>query len=339
MPLETLSFENNVLTIIDQTRLPGEFIRINLTDLESCAEAIETLRIRGAPAIGVAAAYSVIVGLDEDLSLGHFEHVVNRLRKTRPTAVNLFHALDDMEITFNRYMNETPELLAEELLNTARRIHEEDRATCRQIGKNGARLLEDGMSVLTHCNAGGLATSDYGTALGVIYAAKEAGKTIYVYSNETRPLLQGSRLTAWELDRNGVDVTVLCDNMAAVLMTQGKVDCVIVGADRIAANGDTANKIGTYGLAVLSYHHNIPFYVAAPLSTFDPSLLNGNDIPIEERHPEEINRGFGTLTGPENIKYFNPAFDVTPEKYISAFITEKGIIRSPYSEKIKKWFE
>ena len=339
MPLETLSFENNILTIIDQTRLPGEFIRIKLTDLESCAEAIEMLRIRGAPAIGIAAAYSVIVGLGEDLSPEHFEHVVSRLRATRPTAVNLFHALDEMEKTFNRYMNESPEFLAEELLNSARHIHEEDRATCRQIGKNGAALLEDGMSVMTHCNAGGLATSGYGTALGVIYAAKEEGKTIRVYSNETRPLLQGSRLTAWELDRNGVAVTVLCDNMAAVLMAQGKVDCVIVGADRIAANGDTANKIGTYGLAVLSYHHNIPFYVAAPLSTFDPSLLNGNDIPIEERHPKEINRGFGTLTGPENIKYFNPAFDVTPEKYISTIITEKGIIRSPYSEKIKKWFK
>ena len=337
MPIKTLSYENNILTIIDQTRLPTECVSIELTDLEACAEAIEKLRVRGAPAIGVAAAYSVLVGLGGDYSRERFEHVQKRLRATRPTAVNLYYALDEMEKAYCRYEDETPESLRRELLKTARHIHEEDRNTCRRIGKFGASLLDNGMSVLTHCNAGGLATSDYGTALGVVYCSGEQGKRIRVYADETRPLLQGSRLTAWELAKNGIEVTVLCDSMAAVLMAGGKIDCVIVGADRIAGNGDVANKIGTYSLAVLAHYHNVPFYVAAPMSTIDRFLPDGSGIPIEEREAAEINRGFGKVTGPDTVSYFNPAFDVTPHHLITAIITDKGIARPPFAEAIENW--
>jgi len=241
-----------------------------------------------------------------------------------------------MERIAQEHKGKSVQEIKEILLQEAIKIQNEDKAICRQIGENGAGLIKDNNGVLTHCNAGGLATADYGTALAVLFKAKEQGKRIKVFADETRPLLQGSRLTAWELMQAGIDVTLICDNMAAHVMKQGKVQCVIVGADRIAANGDTANKIGTYGVSILAKEHGIPFYVAAPVSTFDLSIKSGNDIPIEERSPEEVTNGFGKRTAPEGVKVFNPAFDVTPAKNITAIITEKGVIKNPSVENIQR---
>ncbi len=317
--------------LIDQTRLPVELVEIDLHDVASLWEAIKSLRVRGAPAIGIAAAYGAVLGAQEAPlgTLADLKEVVkaatDHLRTSRPTAVNLFWALDRMDAIASVYEGPVAPLLGR-LLDEARSIHDEDRAMCRSIGSFGATLVQPGSGILTHCNAGGLATSDYGTALAVIFSAHELGKNVRVFADETRPLLQGARLTAWELQRRGVPVTLICDNMAAQVMKEGKIQMVVVGADRIAANGDAANKIGTYGVALLARAHGIPFYVAAPSSTFDLSLVDGSLIPIEQRDPREITEGFGKVTAPTGIDVYNPAFDVTPAQLITGIITERGII-------------
>ena len=329
--------------MIDQTLLPGELKYIECRDGATVAEAIKMLRVRGAPAIGVAAAYGVVVAAQEAVANGappatHIRRAIEILAATRPTAVNLFWALDRMGKVLDRIEDEPVDSIRSKLLAEADRIFEEDKATCRKIGHNGAELLGSHSTVLTHCNAGGLATADYGTALAVVYAAVETGKQVAVYADETRPLLQGSRLTAWELQQSGVEVTVICDSMAASVLRDKSISSVIVGADRIAANGDVANKIGTYGLAILAREHNVPFYVAAPLSTIDMSLPEGSLIPIEERAPTEITNGMGKPTAPDNVQVYNPAFDVTPNRLVTAIITEVGVARDPYDRTFKSWF-
>ncbi len=335
-PLETVRWIGGLdgrLRMIDQTLLPVEFKEIDCRDVETVWEAIKMLRVRGAPAIGIAAAYGVCLGLqnvldaEEQAFFRRLREVADYLAASRPTAVNLFWALKRMETKARELRGRPAREIAESLLNEARKIHEEDRRMCRAIGRHGAELLRDGQGVLTHCNAGGLATADYGTALAVFFAAAESGKTLHVFADETRPLLQGARLTAWELQQRGIDVTVICDSMAAQVMRERKVQAVVTGADRIAANGDSANKIGTYGLAVLAKAHGIPFYIAAPSSTFDLSIAGGAEIPIEQRDPREITHGFGRQTAPEGIQVYNPAFDVTPAELIAAIICEKGIIQ------------
>ena len=323
------------LWLIDQTRLPTETVEIELKTAEQVWEAIKSLRVRGAPAIGIAAAYGTVLGMqavtaeDPDEWVTHLEKVSDYLAGSRPTAVNLFWALDRQKCCAGtaRDNGALVEELQQALLDEAQKIYEEDRQMCRAIGRWGADLLLDNTGVLTHCNAGSLATADYGTALAVIYAAEEAGKQLYVYADETRPLLQGARLTAWELQQQGVDVTVICDSMAAQVMREGKIQAVVTGADRIVANGDVANKIGTYQVALVAAAHEIPFYVAAPSSTFDLTLASGDEIPIEQRDPREITHGFGRQITPDGIKVYNPAFDVTPAHLVSAIICERGIIR------------
>jgi len=330
------------LAMIDQTLLPTEFKEIACSDMESVWEAIKSLRIRGAPAIGIAAAYGVCLGLqsaresDEAAFFERLDEVTEYLASSRPTAVNLFWALDRMKqkatsLRGNHSSNEIHEALLEE----AKTIHDEDRAMCRAMGRFGAELIDDGAGVLTHCNAGGLATSDYGTALSVFFAAHESGKNVHVYADETRPLLQGARLTVWELAQRGIKVTLICDSMAAQVMREGRIQAVVTGADRIAANGDVANKIGTYSVAVLAGAHEIPFYVAAPSNTFDLSLEGGEQIPIEQRAAEEITHGFGRQTAPDGIDVYNPAFDMTPARYVKAIITERGIISPVTTENVR----
>ncbi len=332
-----------VLRLIDQTRLPGKLVEVECRDVPTVWEAIKTLRVRGAPAIGVAAAYGVVLGARVGLADGQFgleqalATATDYLRTSRPTAVNLFWALDRMD----RFAAAIPrdvgrDAFLDQLLEEAHRIAAEDSAMCRAIGEHGAALLESGQGVLTHCNAGALATSDHGTALAVIYAAHDQGKALHVFADETRPLLQGARLTAWELQRRGVPVTLICDSMAAQVMKEGRVRSVVVGADRIASNGDTANKIGTYGVAILAKAHGIPFYVAAPSSTFDLSISSGDSIPIEQRDPSEVTSGFGPATAPEGIGVYNPAFDVTPAALIAGIITERGVIRPVNAETIRE---
>lgn len=331
--VEWVGESDGLLRLLDQTLLPGETKTIECRSVEQVVEAIRSLRVRGAPAIGVAAAYGVVVGLREvaNTDRAKFDDrlhaVIQQLAASRPTAVNLFWALDRQRKIAEQLANAASADVLKALLIEAHAIEVEDREMCAAIGRHGAELLKDGDTVLTHCNAGALATAGDGTALAVIYAAVAAGKQVRVFADETRPLLQGARLTAWELSQRGVPVTVICDSMAAVVMRQGKVQAVIVGADRIAANGDTANKIGTYSVACLAKTHGLPFYVAAPSSTFDLSLTNGEQIPIEERSPAEISHGFGRQTVPEGVNVFNPAFDVTPAELISAIITERGVIR------------
>ena len=342
--VETLNWVGKVdghLRIIDQTRLPAEFVHLDCRDLQSVWEAIKMLRVRGAPAIGVAAAYGVCVGMqtaagaDKTAWFARLDEVTDFLATSRPTAVNLFWALKRMkQVATELRGTKRPDEIAADLLAEALAIHEEDRRTCRAIGAHGAELLRDGDGVLTHCNAGGLATSDYGTALAVFFAAAAAGKRLHVYADETRPLLQGARLTAWELKERGIKVTLICDSMAAVVMREGRVQAVVTGADRIAANGDVANKIGTYGVAQLAAVHNVPFYVAAPVSTFDFSLSDGREIPIEQRDPREITHGFGRQTAPEGIDVYNPAFDVTPAELIRAIICEHGMIQPVTRQRI-----
>ena len=348
--IETLSWHGDrfgTLKMIDQTLLPTELKVIECRDVETVWEAIKMLRVRGAPAIGIAAAYGVCIGLqtlDGDCSdYGEFTHrfseIIDYLASSRPTAVNLFWALKRMELRANEeyvYGENTLQGMLDALFAEAKAIHEEDRHICRSIGRFGQEFVKDGSTWLTHCNAGGLATADYGTALAVFFAATEAGKKIQVYADETRPLLQGARLTAWELMQRGIDVTLICDSMAALVMRQGKIDGVVVGADRIAANGDAANKIGTYGVAVSAKVHGVPFYVAAPVSTFDLSLSEGSEIPIEERDADEICDGFGKRTAPEGCKVYNPAFDVTPAELIAGIITEHGIISPVNRENVEK---
>jgi methylthioribose-1-phosphate isomerase len=332
---------NGRLRMIDQTRLPVDLIEIELDSAEAVWEAIRALRVRGAPAIGVAAAYGVVLGIrnkaEEDrTSLDRqLSEVTRYLATSRPTAVNLFWALDRMKNFAAANADLSPQGMTEKLLREAQLIEQEDREMCAAIGRHGAVLITDGQGVLTHCNAGGLATAGDGTALSVMFAAAAQGKQIHVYADETRPLLQGARLTTWELQQRNIPVTLICDSMAGWVMKQRKVQAVITGADRIAANGDAANKIGTYSVALLAKAHNIPFYVAAPSSTFDFAIDSGDEIPIEERAPEEISHGFGLQTAPEGIGIYNPAFDVTPAELIAGIITERGIIQPVNRENIK----
>jgi len=331
MDFQTIAWKDDKVNIIDQIALPLEEKYLEITDYRELADAIKQLKIRGAPAIGIAGAFGVCLGAYqvEEKNYSEFkkkvEIIIDELAATRPTAVNLFWALNRMRSIIDQNQGIETDVLKSKLLNEAVQILEQDQNTCQQMGEHGATLLKDGDTVLTHCNAGALATGGIGTALGVIFTAVKQGKKIKVYADETRPLLQGARLTTWELMRAGIDVTLICDNMAAWVMQQGLVDCVIVGADRIAANGDAANKIGTYNLAVLANHHKIPFYVVAPTSTFDLSLESGKEIPIEQRASEEVTEGFGKRTAPNRVTVFNPAFDVTPNELITAIISEKGI--------------
>jgi methylthioribose-1-phosphate isomerase len=329
------------LRLIDQTRLPTEYVLIDCRNVDAVWEAIKVLRVRGAPAIGVAAAYGAVLGAragssdDPKAVRRALREATASLRTSRPTAVNLFWALDRMDQVAEANPGLPPLELRERLLAEARAIHAEDQASCRAIGAFGAALIGDGQGILTHCNAGGLATADYGTALAVVFTAHEQGKAVHVFADETRPLLQGARLTAWELQRRGIPVTLICDSMAAQVMKEGKIQAVVVGADRIAANGDTANKIGTYGVALLARAHGIPFYVAAPSSTFDPSLADGSAIPIEQRDPLEVTHGLGRQTAPDGIDVYNPAFDVTPAPLIAGIITERGVIQPVTATRIK----
>ena len=345
--IETLFWHGDrfgTLKMIDQTLLPMELKVIECRNIETVWEAIKMLRVRGAPAIGIAAAYGVCIGLQDlpedanhEMLRRKLNDVATYLASSRPTAVNLFWALNRIQAKAESlYATASVPEIWEALFAEAKAIHEEDRYICRSIGRFGQEFVKDGSTWLTHCNAGGLATADYGTALAVFFAATEAGKKIQVYADETRPLLQGARLTAWELMQRGIDVTLICDSMAALVMRQGKIDGVVVGADRIAANGDTANKIGTYGVAVSAKVHNVPFYVAAPVSTFDLSLSEGSEIPIEERSADEICDGFGKRTAPKGCKVYNPAFDVTPAELIAGIITERGIISPVNRENVEK---
>ena len=329
--LQWIGDVDGFLRLLDQTQLPARLEYRDCRTAEDVWEAIRALCVRGAPATGLAAAYGMVLGLQTTGGSGEPFHarvraVADYLRTSRPTAVNLFWALARMEKCLTG-LRADPQNLLRCLLEEAAVMEEEDRQQCRALGRHGASLVLDGTGVLTHCNAGGLATADYGTALGVLYTAAEQGRRFAVYADETRPLLQGARLTAWELQQRGLDVTLLCDSMAAQVMKEGRIQLVLVGADRIAANGDTANKIGTYSLAVLARAHRIPFYVAAPFNTFDLSLPTGKEIPIEQRDPREVTEGFGVPTAPAGIKVHNPAFDVTPAYLISGFITEHGIFQ------------
>ncbi len=341
-PVSTISWDNGRVKLIDQTKLPLELSYIYCSDVKCIRDAIKTLKVRGAPAIGIAGAFGVVIGIQNSgaQNFDEFEkelnEIIDYISTSRPTAVNLFWALNRMRETALSNRDKSMSEIKKILLRTALSILEEDRKVCRQIGLHGADLLEDGDTVLTHCNAGALATADYGTALGIIYKAVELGKKISVYADETRPLLQGARLTTWELKQAKIDVTLICDNTAAVVMKQGKIKKVLIGADRIASNGDTANKIGSYNLAILAKAHDIPLYVAAPTSTLDLSLSTGKEIPIEERDAEEVTHWFGKRITAEGIKVYSPAFDITPSHLITAIITEKGIAYPPYEKSFKE---
>lgn len=343
--VSSLLWEDGRLKLIDQTKLPVSFEVVECRTYEEVADAIRTMKVRGAPAIGAAAAFGVALGALEhrDNGLAHFltamEAISSELAATRPTAVNLFWALERMRNVVDSAKEGPVADIVEALVTEAESIAAEDVKICRQIGAKGASIISDGFGVLTICNAGALATVDYGTALGVIRAAFEAGRDFHVYTAETRPFLQGARLTAWELVEECIPATLITDNMAGWLMQEGRIQVVIVGADRVAANGDTANKIGTYTFAVLAHHHRIPFYVAAPLSTIDLSLECGDQIPIEERSAEEVTHVFGQRVAPKGINVYNPAFDVTPAQLISGIITEVGIIGHPLAANLARAFE
>ncbi len=336
-PIETIEWTSEGVVMIDQTRLPHETAFVTCRSYGEVADAIRGMVIRGAPAIGVAAAMGIALGalhsenLEADMAV-----ICDTLAKTRPTAVNLFWAIDRMRVLYLSMRNAPADEIRSRLIAEAKAIREEDIAVNQAIGRNGAPLVPDGKTVLTHCNAGALATAGFGTALGVIRSAVQMGKKIDVFADETRPFLQGARLTAWELQRDGIETTLITDNMAGHFLKSGRIGCVVVGADRIAANGDVANKVGTYGIAVLAKENNVPFYVAAPVSTLDLSLDSGDAIPIEERAPKEVTHMQGVLVAPEGIRVANPAFDVTPNRYVSAIITERGIARAPYEESLRK---
>lgn len=340
MPVATIDWKNGKVRYIDQRLLPQEMKFVSCSDLRKLWMAIKTLAIRGAPAIGIAGALGVVLASrrskakDFNAFYRDLSADIRYLASSRPTAVNLFWALKRMERVAagnrSRPVSEIKKLILEEALA----VISEDKKSCRAMARYGAMLVKSGDTVLTHCNAGGLATADYGTALGVLFESKRQGKKIRVYADETRPLLQGARLTAWELMHEGIDVTLICDNMAASLMAKGNIDKIFVGADRIAANGDAANKIGTYSLAVLAKHHGVPFYVVAPVSTFDLGLESGREIPIEERDGDEVRSIMGKFTAPKKVKVYNPAFDVTPHELISAIVTERGIFKAPYRKSL-----
>jgi len=342
MPVPTISWENNTVRIIDQTKLPLEKVFITIDTKEAMWNAIKKLRVRGAPAIGIAAAFGIYLGVkdfthsDKTSFFSAVDEVSAYIGSSRPTAVNLFWAIDRIRNLLLKNTTRPVNHLKEMILKEAVSMIDEDNRICRVIGAHGLSLIRDGYSLLTHCNAGGLATAMYGTALAPIFKAHEQGLHLHVWVDETRPLLQGARITAWELLEAGIPATLITDNTAATVMQQKKVDMVIVGADRIAANGDTANKIGTLGVAVLAKEFNVPFYVAAPTSTIDLKTPTGNEIPIEERGRDEVINGFGRQTAPSDIAVYNPAFDLTPARYIQGIITEKGIIRAPCHRAIEK---
>ncbi len=330
--VETIQWTADGVVMIDQTRLPREQVFVTCTTYQEVAEAIRSMVIRGAPAIGVAAAMGVALGVAQGAD---FDLVCTTLAATRPTAVNLFWAIERMVRLKANLNGASREELVRLMAEEAQQIRLDDIARCQAIGRHGAELVPDGKTVLTHCNAGALATAGYGTALGVIRAAVASGKKIDVFADETRPFLQGARLTAWELQQDNIPTTLITDNMAGHFLHSGRIGCVVVGADRIAANGDVANKIGTYSVAVLAKENNVPFYVAAPLSTFDLSIPSGDQIPIEERNGAEVTHVYGVPVAPENIAVANPAFDVTPNRYVSAIICERGIARAPYEESLR----
>jgi methylthioribose-1-phosphate isomerase len=342
MPVETINWVNNKIRYIDQTKLPIEVKFVNCDDISKLWKAIKRLEIRGAPAIGIAGALGAALGARKskakDLKAFNkeFKAIKDYLASSRPTAVNLFWALERMNDVLKANQSCSVEQLKELILKDALRVIDEDKASCRAMGRYGATLIRKGDAILTHCNAGGLATADYGTALGVLFEAKKQGKNIKVYADETRPLLQGARLTAWELMHEGIDTTLICDNMAASLMAKGKIDKIFVGADRIASNGDAANKIGTYNVAVIAKYHKVPFYIVAPKSTFDLTIKTGREIPIEERDADEVRTVFGQVIAPRNVKVYNPAFDVTPHELITGIVTEYGIFRKPYTNSLKR---
>ena len=334
--IETIQWTDAGVVMIDQTRLPREEVYVTCTEYKQVAEAIRSMVIRGAPAIGVAAAMGVALGMRTAESEQEFDQICSALAGTRPTAVNLFWAIERMRRRYADLRTQPIEEIRAKLIAEAQQIRIEDIAINECIGRNGAALVPDGKTVLTHCNAGALATAGYGTALGVIRAAVAGGKRIDVFAGETRPFLQGARLTVWELQHDHIPATLITDNMAGHFLHSGRIGCVIVGADRIAGNGDVANKIGTYSLAVLAKENEVPFYVAAPVSTLDLKLASGREIPIEQRGTAEVTHVFGVPVAPEGTAVENPAFDVTPNRYITAIITERGVARPPYSESLRK---
>jgi len=342
--IPTIKWINGNVKIIDQTKLPGKLQYITCRDVKTLWKAICRLSVRGAPALGVSAGFGVLLGMktfkgkDIKKFKKHLYKTCDFIGKSRPTAVNLFNVLDCMRKVVNEYTGESVNKLKNLLKGEAMRVYQEDRKVCRQIGNYGGRLIKQNDQIMTMCNAGALATVDYGTALGVFYSAKRMKKKFKVYTCETRPLLQGARLTTWELLRAKIDTILICDNMAASLMQKGEIDAIFTGADRIAMNGDSANKIGTYNLAVLAKYHKIPFYIVAPKSTFDQKIQSGNRIPIEQRNKDEVTHFGYRRTAPKQVKVYNPAFDVTDHKLITAIITEKGIIYPPFKANIKKKF-
>lgn len=343
MTVKPIEFVLDKVVILDQTQLPHRLVFVELDNYRDMARAIKEMKVRGAPAIGVAAAYGIALGVQKivarskDDFLSQLDSVFETFRVTRPTAVNLFRTLDRMKRVAEKAKSVAE--LKEAIMEEARKIHYEEEVATEQLSQIGAQLVEDGFTILTHCNTGALATAGYGTALGIIKAAWEQGKRINVLATETRPLLQGARLTTWELIEEGIPVTLITDSMAGYFMSQGKVNCAIVGADRIAANGDVANKIGTYSLAVLATENGIPFYVAAPTSSIDLSLSSGDRIPVEQRSPGEVTHIQGVAIASEAVKAANPAFDITPHYYITAIITEKGILKEPYVDRLKRLFK
>ncbi|HTW64179.1 MAG TPA: S-methyl-5-thioribose-1-phosphate isomerase [Bryobacteraceae bacterium] len=334
--IETIQWTNSGVVMIDQTRLPRQEVYVTCTNYREVAEAIRSMVIRGAPAIGVAAAMGIALGMQQARSAAEFGQICETIRATRPTAVNLFWAIERMRRVFSEVAAQDLDAIRARLTAEAIQIRLEDIAINECIGKNGAPLIPDGKTVLTHCNAGALATAGYGTALGVIRSAIASGKKIDVFADETRPFLQGARLTVWELQHDNIPATLITDNMAGHFLHSGRIGCVVVGADRIASNGDVANKIGTYSVAVLAKENNVPFYVAAPISTLDLTLASGDEIPIEQRAPAEVTHVHGVPVAPDGTTVENPAFDVTPNRYVTAIITERGVARAPYSESLKK---
>ena len=340
--IKTIEWTDAGVVMLDQTLLPSKEVYNTYADHHGVAEAIRSMVIRGAPAIGVAAAMGIALGVKNsrakrlaDLDL-EFGHICDEMARTRPTAVNLFWAIERMKCVYRRACPAGLDAVRAELISEALRLHQDDIRANRKMGRFGQDLIPSDARILTHCNAGALATAGYGTALGVIRAAVEAGKHVEVFADETRPFLQGARLTAWELRKDRIQVTVITDNMAGHFLQQGKIDCVIVGADRIAANGDVANKIGTYSLAVLAKENGVPFFVAAPVSTLDLSIPDGSHIPIEERDPEEVRKIQGVQITPELVDVANPAFDVTPHRYVGAIITDRGVARAPYEQSLRE---
>jgi methylthioribose-1-phosphate isomerase len=340
--IHTLEWTDSGVRFLDQTKLPTEETYVTCTTYQQVADVIRSMVVRGAPAIGVAAAMGIALGVQKSPAetgaelKKDFDHICQVIGETRPTAVNLFWAIRRMQDRFETLRVRPVAQIRQSLIEEAQRMHAEDIAANQAMGRHGATLMPSSGGVLTHCNAGALATAGYGTALGVIRAAVEQGKKIHVYADETRPFLQGSRLTAWELMKDGIPTTVISDNMAGAMMRQGKIGAIVVGADRIAANGDVANKIGTYTVAVLAKEHNIPFYVAAPISTVDLATPDGNGIPIEQRNAAEVTHIAGRQMVPDGVSVENPAFDVTPARYVAAIITERGIARAPYEESLRK---